>query len=219
MDNVEIICNNLSKSFPGNSIFKNLSFKTETKKSISIVGSNGSGKSTLVKILANLIQPSKGSVEIFRNKTLLPKEKLLYKISLISPYFNLYDELSGFENLDFVYELKVSNSDKNNNSDTSEKEEKIGALLKEVNLYEKRNEPVKNYSSGMKQRLKLAFSVINDPDILLMDEPRSNLDKAGIHIMYGIAERQKEKGILIIATNEDEDKLICEDSINIEDYK
>ncbi|MCY7363447.1 MAG: ATP-binding cassette domain-containing protein, partial [Ignavibacteria bacterium] len=60
MDNVEIICNNLSKSFPGNSIFKNLSFKTETKKSISIVGSNGSGKSTLVKILANLIQPSKG---------------------------------------------------------------------------------------------------------------------------------------------------------------
>lgn len=71
----------------------------------------------------------------------------------------------------------------------------------------------------MKQRLKLAFAVINKPDILFMDEPRSNLDKYGIEIMNRIALDHKERGILIIATNDEEDKQLCDKSLNIEDYK
>ena len=71
----------------------------------------------------------------------------------------------------------------------------------------------------MKQRLKLAFAILNDPEILFMDEPRCNLDQSGIDIMINVANRQKEKGILIIATNDAEDKLICDELINIEDYK
>lgn len=211
--NIEIVCSSLSKSFSGKTIFKNLSLKISNKNSITVTGNNGSGKSTLIKVLANILRPSAGSVEINENNLLLPKEKLFRKIGLISPYLNLYDELTGFENLDFFLKLKTFNID------DKSAEEKVNSLLKEVNLFDKRNETVKNYSSGMKQRLKLAFAILNDPEILFMDEPRSNLDKQGIEIMINIANRHKEKGVLIIATNDAEDKLICDDLINIEDYK
>jgi len=121
----------------------------------------------------------------------------------------MYDELTGFENLEFFYDLKIR--DKN--------DEKIKFLLEEVNLYPRRNDFVKNYSSGMKQRLKLAFAILSDPLILLLDEPRTNLDNEGIDIVYKISARQTEKGILIIATNESEDTKLCKELINIEDYK
>ena len=71
----------------------------------------------------------------------------------------------------------------------------------------------------MKQRLKLAFAILNDPMILLMDEPRTNLDEEGVKVVYDIAEKQKENGILIIATNEHDDTKLCDESINIENYK
>ena len=160
-----------------------------------------------------MIRPSAGSVEINENNLSLPKEKWYQKTGLLSPYLNLYDELTGFENLDFFLKLKTFQTD------DKEAAEKVNSLLKEVNLFDKRNETVKNYSSGMKQRLKLAFAILNDPEILFMDEPRSNLDQSGIDIMINVANRQKEKGILIIATNDAEDKLICDELINIEDYK
>lgn len=213
MNKIEINCNNLSKSFSGKIIFKNLSLKLSSKNSVTITGNNGSGKSTFIKVLANVIRPSAGSVEINENNLSLPKEEWYQKIGLLSPYLNLYDELTGSENLDFFLKLKTFQTD------DKAATEKVNSLLKEVNLFDKRNETVKNYSSGMKQRLKLAFAILNDPEILFMDEPRSNLDQSGIDIMINVANRQKEKGILIIATNDAEDKLICDELINIEDYK
>ena len=213
MSNVEIVCNKLSKSFSGKSIFKNLDLKISAKESLTVTGRNGTGKSTLVKVLAGLILQSKGSILINENNVALQKENWFAKTGLLSPYFNLYDELTGFENLDFFYKLKSNGKEKSGN------EEKVNSLLNEVNLFDKKNEQVKNYSSGMKQRLKLAFAVINKPDILFMDEPRSNLDKYGIEIMNRIALDHKERGILIIATNDEEDKQLCDKSLNIEDYK
>lgn len=211
MNNVEIICDNLSKTFSGKSVFKNLSFKISNTQSLSITGGNGSGKSTLIKIIANLISSSKGKISILENKTEVPVNNWFQKIGFVSPYLNLYDELTGFENLDFFYKLKsISNVSA---------DKKLHSILKKVNLYEKRNEYLKNYSSGMKQRLKIAFAVMNEPDILLMDEPRTNLDKSGIGVVYDISEEQKERGILIIATNEEEDIKLCGNTLNIENYK
>ena len=106
MSNVEIVCNKLSKSFSGKSIFKNLDLKISAKESLTVTGRNGTGKSTLVKVLAGLILQSKGSILINENNVALQKEKWFSKTGLLSPYFNLYDELTGFENLDFFYKLK-----------------------------------------------------------------------------------------------------------------
>lgn len=210
MEKIEIECKDLSKSFSGKNIFKNLSFSVSSGKSVSVTGKNGSGKSTLIKILANLIQPNSGSISIKSDETEIPLENRYLRTGLLSPYLSLYDELTGWENLEFYYSLK---SKKRNDI-----KDKLKFYLDRVGLFERRNDLLKNYSSGMKQRLKLAFSVMNEPEILLLDEPRSNLDKAGTQIVEEIAAEQKNKGILFIATNDEDDKLLCDETINIENF-
>ena len=211
MSLTEIKCDNLSKSYSGRIIFKDLSFSISSSKSLTVTGSNGSGKSTLIKVIANLIHSSKGNISIKSDNTEVPRDKWFEKTGLLSPYLNLYDELTGFENLDFFYRLKAKDGNYSN--------DRIDHVLHKVNLYEKRNELLKNYSSGMKQKLKLAFAVLHEPEILLLDEPRSNLDKAGIDMIYEVSAEQKKKGILIIATNDEDDKELCDSILSIEDYK
>lgn len=213
MSKVSLKCSSLEKSFLNKVIFKNLTLDFKEGDSIAVTGRNGSGKSTLLKVLANLIKPNKGKVQIFHNdKEVIPDKVHLY-LGMIAPYINLYDELTAYENLEFFFDLKCS-------SFTSiDKKERIKFLLDKINLYNRRNDEVKNYSSGMKQRIKLAFAIINDPKILLLDEPRTNLDVEGIDIVYKVAEEQVKNGILILATNESEDTSLCKRIISIEDYK
>ena len=213
MNKIELACENLEKSFSNKLIFKKLSFKLTNSSSLIITGRNGTGKSTLIKILSNLIKETNGKKWMKLNGEYVERDNQFSNIGLLAPYINLYDELTGYENLEFFYKLKINQHKK------KDVEEKIKQLLEKVNLYKRRNDLVKNYSSGMKQRLKIAFAILNDPLILLMDEPGTNLDKDGIEIIYNIAEKQKKNGILIIATNENEDTKLCDEKINIEDYK
>ena len=211
MDKIKLICNNLEKKFINKSIFTNLSFELTNKSSLAITGKNGTGKSTLIKILANLIKETKGKYSLSINDLELPREKFYTQIGLMAPYLMLYDELTGYENLEFFYGLIDSKN--------GDAKDRIKYLLEKVNLFHRRNDLVKNYSTGMKQRLKLAFANLKNPLILLLDEPRTNLDTEGIDAVYKIAEQQKENGILIIATNESEDTNLCMEKINIEDFK
>lgn len=211
MSSIEVICDNLSKSYSGKSVFKNFNFKITNRQSVSITGRNGSGKSTLVKILSELIQPTSGKVKILENDIPLEKENRFAKTGVLAPYVNLYEELSGFENLVFFYKLR--NENKNNTLET------VNFFLNKTGLYDQRNELLKNYSSGMKQKLKIAFAIMTEPEILILDEPRTNLDSYGVELINEITEKQKEKGILIVATNEENEKKNCDITINIEDYK
>jgi heme exporter protein A len=214
MIDIELTCENLAKKYSDKLIFRGLSLKLKNKSSLVITGKNGSGKSTLIKILANVIKESGGAYKIKSDGKELPREKFYLITGLLSPYLNLYDELTGYENLEFFCSLKSSVR-----FPKAKLDEKINAILNEVNLFSRRNDLVKNYSSGMKQRLKFAFAVINEPPLLLLDEPRTNLDSEGIDVVYKFANKQKEVGILVIATNESEDTSLCDEKINIEDYK
>jgi ABC-type multidrug transport system ATPase subunit len=211
MDSINLICKDISKKYNGKVIFKNVNINLTEKSSLVITGRNGSGKSTLLKVISHLIRLDKGSIDLNINGEKISREKYFTKIGFFSPYINLYDELTGWENLDFFYDIKVADKD--------DKKEKIKFLLEKVGLYNRRDDLIRNYSSGMKQRLKLAFSVLNVPKLLLMDEPRTNLDEEGISVIYSMAEEQKERGILILATNEAEDTALCTSNLNIEDYK
>ncbi|CAF3693620.1 unnamed protein product [Rotaria sp. Silwood1] len=188
-------------------------FKGGNTSASGIIGNNGSGKSTLIKALVGIITPSQGEVVMTIEKEKIPKELHFKHIGLMSPYLSLYDELSGYENLEFFMNLKCPDKPSN------EKEEKINLLLESVGLFKRKKDLYKNYSSGMKQRLKLAFSLLNDPQLLLLDEPCANLDKEGIEVVYKFANQQKEKGMLIVATNEEADLKLCDTLLNIEDYK
>lgn len=213
MSKVSLKCTSLEKSFLNKVIFKNVNLEFKEGDSVAITGRNGSGKSTLLKVLANLIKPNKGKVGIFDNDKEVIQDRIHLYLGMIAPYINLYDELTAYENLDFFFDLKC------NSSIFNDKKERIKYLLDKINLYGRRNDEVKNYSSGMKQRVKLAFAIINEPKILLLDEPRTNLDVEGIDLVYKVAEEQVKNGILILATNEPEDTGLCRNIISVEDYK
>jgi ABC-type multidrug transport system ATPase subunit len=211
MDSIRLQCKEISKRYNGKIIFKNVDIELAENSSLVITGKNGSGKSTLLKVISHLIRLDKGKITLEINGNKIAVDKFYTKIGLFAPYLNLYDELSAWENLDFFYDLKVDKKE--------EKKEKIKYLLEKVGLYNRRDDLIRNYSSGMRQRLKLAYSVLNSPALLLMDEPRTNLDEQGISVVYEIAEEQKKNGILILATNEKEDTAICSTKLSIEDYK
>ena len=212
MENSTFKCTGLTKYYSHRLIFENLNFFVSQNSSVGITGRNGSGKSTLIKIIAGLVSASKGNFELKVDGNDIKKEDFYKYSGLMSPYLNLYDELTGSENLQFFMNLK---SDKAN----SEKEERINFLLESVGLFKRKKDLYKNYSSGMKQRLKLAFALLTEPKLLLLDEPCSNLDKEGIEIVYRIAQEQRKNGILIVATNEESDLNLCDSLINIEEYK
>ena len=201
--NISLHAKNLTKTFNRKPIFKDISFEFSHGDSIAITGRNGSGKSTLIKIIANVLNPSSGEISISGGEKKIERDDYYKYIGFVSPYLNLYDEFTGYENLLITSKIRGSSTDK------------INDILKRVGLFERRIDLLSIYSSGMKQRLKLAFAVLHSPDILLLDEPTSNLDKEGIGIVTEFANEQKEKGILIIATNDEYEKSLCTKEINI----
>lgn len=192
---MKIVLENIGKYFGERKIFSNINFEISSGSSISITGPNGSGKTTLMRIISGLINPTDGNVSYFNNSNELSVREKYNHLGLVGPYLELYDDLTAMENLRFFSKMKrISNQDNI-----------IFDLLEKMNLSGHESDLVKNYSSGMKQRLKYVFALLDSPEILLVDEPTSNLDKEGINTVYEIMENQKSEGILIIATNDEAD--------------
>jgi heme exporter protein A len=194
---------NLTKKFNRRVIFENINFELSTGSSTAITGRNGSGKSTLIKIIANLLSETSGKLKLIDGGAEIKKESVYQYLGFVSPYLNLYDEFSGMENLKIISNIRGSGHDN------------IENVLKRVGLHERRNDLLKIYSSGMKQRLKIAFAILHNPRILLLDEPTSNLDTEGVSIVDDIAGEYKKGRILIIATNDAHEKSLCEGEINL----
>jgi heme exporter protein A len=188
---LQLTAANLKKVFNRRVIFQNISFSVQQQQTLLITGRNGSGKSTLVKILSDVLSPTDGTVSI----SPLDAAKNFQRssvIGLVSPYLQMYDEFSAEENLHYALAIRGMESDTN----------RIHALLKKVFLFERRNDAVRTFSSGMKQRMKYAFALIHNPSILILDEPTSNLDVEGIAMVKQIMSEQIQHGILIVATND-----------------
>ena len=190
---------NLSKRFGPRLVFKDISFDLKTGDSIAVVGPNGSGKSTLLMTLLGSYQPTKGSLAYLEDDRQLDRDQIRNQTSLVSPYLNLYDNLTGEENLSFfatVSGVKSTGSE-------------INDLLSKVGLEGRGIDPVRSYSSGMKQRLKYAVAMLGDPAFLFLDEPTSNLDRDGKEIVFSIVEEFRSKAVIVIATNEDEETSLA----------
>lgn len=204
---LSLTADNLNKNFGKKNIFKNLNISLKANDSLSITGKNGSGKSTLIKILAGILNQSSGDIKLTEGDKIISKQNFYRYIGLVSPYLNLYDEFSAYENLQMVAKVRGISEDL------------INPAIERVGLFSRRNDLVKIYSSGMRQRLNLAFSVLHNPFLLFLDEPTSNLDAEGIKLVEEIADEFKKNKILIIATNDNFEKSLCSKDINIDNYK
>ena len=209
MNNYSLEAVELNKTFGRRLIFKNLNFKIQNEGILGISGANGSGKSTLVKIIAGINSPTEGKIIHQENGKEIIAEKLHNYIGFVSPYLVLYEEFTAWENLNYFAQIRRVEFNK----------EKIENLLSEFLIYNRKDDLVKTYSSGMKQRLKFIFALMHSPKLLILDEPTSNLDEEGKQSVYNIIENEGKTNIVIIASNEKSDLQFCSQILKLEDFK
>ena len=178
---MKIEVKNTTKRFNRLSIFKKVSFSIDEKGVYIVSGRNGSGKSTFLKCLLGILPLTKGEI-------LLRVER----IGFVAPYYQLFNELSAKQNI-----LLVASSV---NIEMSEDE--ISKRMEAFQLSGKQFVLLKNYSSGMMQRFRYLIACLNDPDLLVLDEPSANLDSEGKKFVSSLVQDYSTKAIVIIATNE-----------------
>ena len=210
MTQIALTLDGVSKDFNRRSIFRDVSIVLREGESLAITGRNGSGKSTLVKIICGLLSPTRGSIGYTIDGKTIEVDAIKDHIGLVSPYLQMYDEFTGLENLEVLSRIRA---------DRGITGERIAESLKDVGLWERRNDFVRTYSSGMKQRLKYAFAILHRPDVLVLDEPTSNLDADGIAMVERCVKEQSSCGMLIVATNDSEEATWCSQRVVLGDAK
>ena len=171
---------------------QSLAFAFDGPAAIAVTGPNGSGKSTLLRIMAGLLRASAGTLSVTLDGRALPAAGRRLAIGLATPELSFYEEFSARENLVFAGEAHGL-ADPRRSAD---------AALEEVGLTPRAHDRVAAYSSGMKQRLRLAFAVLHDPAVLLLDEPGSHLDEHGRGVVRTVVERHAARGLVFLATND-----------------
>jgi heme exporter protein A len=209
MSDYSLLAESVNKTFGRRLIFKDISFKLNSSAIFGISGPNGSGKSTLVKIIANIISPSSGKLIHNFNGTEIKPENLHNHIGLVSPYLVLYDEFTAYENLNYFSEIRGIPFNKG----------RVDDLLNKFLLFNRKEDLVKTYSSGMKQRLKFIFALMHSPQLIILDEPTSNLDDEGKEVVYELVKEEGSNNIVIIASNEKVDLSLCNETIDLKNHK
>lgn len=188
---------NLDKKFGNIHAVNNLSFNIQKGNVYGILGPNGSGKSTTLGIILNVVNQSSGSFSWFNGN--LSTHEALKKVGAIIERPNFYPYMTAVQNLELVCKIKgIPNS-------------KIEEKLEKVNLIKRKHSKFRTYSLGMKQRLAIASALLNDPEILILDEPTNGLDPQGIHEIRQIIKDIAAKGTTILLASHllDEVEKVC----------
>ncbi|TMI64861.1 MAG: ABC transporter ATP-binding protein [Bacteroidetes bacterium] len=200
---------NLSKSFGDISAVNNLSFTVTAGEVYGFLGQNGAGKSTTIRMLLTLLKPDNGEIEIFGMKLYEHRKEILRKTGAIIEKPDLYKYLSAYDNLrifGIISGAKLSSKD-------------IIAQLNYVGLAERAHHKVRTFSQGMKQRLGLAIALVNNPDLIILDEPINGLDPQGIADVRNLIihlSRNEKKTILISSHLLNEMELIADSLLIID---
>ena len=188
---------NLDKKFGNVHAVNNLSFDIKKGNVYGILGPNGSGKSTTLGIILNVVNRTSGEFSWFDGN--LSTHEALKKVGAIIERPNFYPYMTATQNLQLICKIKGVSYDK------------IDEKLKVVNLYERKDSKFKTYSLGMKQRLAIASALLNDPEILILDEPTNGLDPQGIHEIRQIIKDIAKDGTTILLASHllDEVEKVC----------
>jgi len=202
---LEIILNiqNLSKNYGRLKAVSDLSFEIKKGHVYGILGPNGSGKSTTLGIILNVVNKTSGAFSWFGGK--LSTHQALKKVGAIIERPNFYPYMTAKQNLQLVCKIKEI------------AENNIDNRLKQVNLYERRDSKFSTFSLGMKQRLAIASALLNNPEILILDEPTNGLDPQGIHEIRTLIKEIAGKGTTILLASHllDEVEKVCDQVVVI----
>lgn len=205
---MEIVLENLGRRFNRDWIFRNINYTFSSPQRYAILGINGSGKSTLLQILNGSLSPSAGNISFFYQQKKVDIEAVYQHISLAAPYLELIEEFSLTEMIDFHFQFKkyLSGMDR----------DQVVRLLQMEN---NRHKLIRYFSSGMKQRVKLALAFCADTSLLMLDEPTANLDIQGIDWYLQLVEKFSANRLTIICSNQEHEYRFCSNHLNILDYK
>lgn len=192
------------KRFNKDWIFQSLNVAFEQGQHYALIGNNGSGKSTLLQILTGYTTLSKGTIE-WNNAD---SQTAYDQISIAAPYLELVEELTTIEHFKFHATFKSL-------VDTIS----IQEMIQLIGLENATHKQIRYFSSGMKQRLKLALAIFSTSPILLLDEPCSNLDKEGYALYKELIQKYAMHKLIIVGSNDPEEYTFCTQQINLMDYK
>lgn len=196
------------KRFNRDWIFRKLSYRFEGGNSYAITGPNGSGKSTLLQVIGGAIMHSEGTISYSLRETSMEADAVYRNLSIAAPYLELIEEMTATELLMFHQGFKALLPG-----------HPIKAILSEVGLDKAAHKQIRYFSSGMKQRLKLAQAIFSDTSLLLLDEPCTNLDAAGIAIYQELISSYAGNRLVIVSSNDPQEYGFCKEILRIQDYK
>lgn len=208
---MKITLTKIGKRYNYEWIFRNINYEFTSDNSYVIQGANGSGKSTLLQLIAASSIPSEGEIKVENNSSskIIETENIFRYISYAAPYLQLFEDFTLFESIEFHSKFKPFV-----NLLPTQK------IISIAQLDKSRNKQVKHFSSGMKQRVKLALAILSDTPILLLDEPATNLDKQTIVWYQELIENYAKNKLVIVCSNQQEHEYsFCNRKIIMEEYK
>ncbi len=205
---LEIYLENISKRYGRNWVFKDLSYHFQSAKRYSITGRNGSGKSTLLSILCGKTPYSKGKIRYTDQGLALSVDEVYKRFSISTTSMLVIEEFTLEEIVNFHFKFR----------------DLVGGLntkdfLNALEMTGQKHKVISNFSSGMKQRLKLGLAICTQSNVLLLDEPGANLDRPSKDWFQSLLQKYLGSRTIIIASNDPEDYQICTESVNITKYK
>ncbi len=205
---MNIKATDLSKRFNRTWIFRHLDYEFTSGVFYAITGPNGSGKSTLLQILSGSRTHNEGSLKYFDSAGEIDSEKIFRYVSFAAPYLELVEEMTLIEFLQFHHKMKgvLSNTS-------------IPEIIAEIGLQRATDQEIRYFSSGMKQRVKLAQAIFSDTKLLLLDEPLTNLDTEGYSLYLTLINKYCSDRIVIISSNDKNEYAFCNEVIDINVYK
>lgn len=210
---MNISLQNIGRRFNKEWIFKGIDYQFEQEHHYAVLGPNGSGKSTLLSILLGSLTPSEGKISYINQPDGMPPqevavERIYQYISFAAPYIDLIEEFTLQETIAFHFQFKAY---------AEGLDERV--VLDLLGLEKSQDKALKHFSSGMKQRTKLALACCASSPILLLDEPTSNLDTQGVDWYLSLIERFGKNKMIIVGSNQEHEYGFCKNRLSINDYK
>lgn len=206
---MHISLNKISRKFNYEWIFRDVNFEFTSGNAYAILGSNGSGKSTLLQIISGHLHPSEGTINYSKDKITIAVEDFFRHVTYSGPYLELIEEFTLEEMLTFHHRFRKFRNGLN-----------VNDVIDITGLARNRNKPIKYFSSGMKQRVRLAIALLSESDVVLLDEPAANLDRKAIEWYRTlVAEHSRDRIIIVCSNSQSDEHDFCSQSIVIDDYK